>query len=223
METTKLGIPVGQGKVSGLLLRPDYAEALYLFAHGAGVGMTHPSMAAFAKGLADRAIATVRFNFPYMERGGGRPDVPPVAHATIRAAAMAAGKFAYDLPLFAGGRSYGGRMTSQAQSIEPIEGVKGLVFFGFPLHPAGKPATDRADHLAKVEVPMLFVSGDRDALADFPSLQTVVGGLGENATLHAISGGDHSLRVSKGSGRAPVDAFNEALDTAADWMKALIS
>ncbi len=177
----KLGIPVGQGKVSGMMVRPDYAEALYLFAHGAGVGMTHPSMVAIAKGLADRVIATVRFNFPYMERGGGRPDAPPVAHATIRAAAMAAQKFAYDLPLFAGGRSYGGRMTSQAQAIEPIAGVKGLVFFGFPLHPAGKPATDRADHLAKVNVPMLFVSGDRDALADFPSLETVVGGLGWNS------------------------------------------
>lgn len=221
MQALKLGIPVGKGKVSGILLRPDDVTALYLFAHGAGVGMEHPSMAAFAKGLADRGIATVRFNFPYMEQGGGRPDPPPIAHATVRSAARAAAKFAGDLPLFAGGRSYGGRMTSQAQSIQPIEGVKGIVFFGFPLHPAGTPATDRAEHLAKVEVPMLFVSGDRDALADPASLKSVVEGLGDNATLHVVKGGDHGLMVRKDSGRTPAEVFAEAVDTAAEWMKEL--
>jgi hypothetical protein len=219
VQALKLGIPVGNGRVSGLFLRPDDASALYLFAHGAGVGMAHPSMDANARGLAARGIATMRFQFPYMERGSGRPDPPPVAHAAIRFAAGAAANLAPDLPLFAGGRSYGGRMTSLAQSIEPIAGARGLVFLGFPLHPPGAPAADRADHLAKVEVPMLFISGDRDALADLEMLKTVVDGLGDRATLHTVSGGDHGLRVLKSSGRTPADAQNEALDAAAEWIK----
>jgi predicted alpha/beta-hydrolase family hydrolase len=219
MESQGITIPVFDGSVSGLLLRPSDANALFLFAHGAGVGMTHPSIAAMAGGLAERGIATLRYQFPYMEKGGGRPDPPRIAHATVRAAAAAAAKVAADLPLFAGGRSYGGRMTSQAQALDPIAGVLGLVFFGFPLHPAGAPATDRAVHLADVQVPMLFVSGDRDALGDIGLLRALVGGLGDRAALCVIRGGDHGLRVLRGSGRTAEEAQNEALDAAAIWMK----
>ena len=188
MQALKLGIPVGGERVSGLLLRPDDARALYLFAHGAGVGMMHPGMEANAHGLADRGIATLRYQFPYMEKGGKRPDPPRVAHATVRAAHAAAAKFADDLPLFAGGRSYGGRMTSQAQSIEPLVAVRGLGFLGFPLHPAGAPSIERADHLSQVQIPMLFVSGDRDALADVELLKSVVAGLGDRGRTYAVLG-----------------------------------
>ena len=222
MQALKLGIPVGDGRVSGLLLRRDDAKALYLFAHGAGVGMLHPSMEAYARGLAARGIATLRYQFPYMEKGGGRPDPPKIAHATVRAAAAAAAKFAGDLPLFAGGRSYGGRMTSQAQAIDPIPGVRGLVFLGFPLHPAGAPSIDRADHLTQVQIPMLFVSGDRDALADMSLLKRLVASLGERAMLRAIEGGDHGLRVLVKSGRTPAEAQAEALDAVAEWIVGLI-
>lgn len=218
MQALKLGIPVGGERVSGLLLRPDDAKALYLFAHGAGVGMMHPSMEANARGLADRGIATLRYQFPYMEKGSRRPDPPRVAHATVRAAAAAAAKFAGDLPLFAGGRSYGGRMTSQAQALEPLAGVRGLVFLGFPLHPAGAPSIDRADHLNQVQVPMLFVSGDRDALAEVDLLKSVVAGLGDRATLHLIASADHSLKVAAKSGRTAAEAEAEALDSIAEWM-----
>jgi predicted alpha/beta-hydrolase family hydrolase len=220
MQALKLGIPVGGERVSGLLLRPDDAKALYLFAHGAGVGMMHPSMEANARGLADRGIATLRYQFPYMEKGSRRPDPPRVAHATVRAAAAAAAKFAGDLPLFAGGRSYGGRMTSQAQALEPLAGVRGLVFLGFPLHPAGAPSIDRADHLNQVQVPMLFVSGDRDALAEVDLLKSVVAGLGDRATLHLIASADHSLKVAAKSGRTAAEAEAEALDSIAEWMTA---
>lgn len=218
MQALKLGIPVGEGRVSGLLLRPDDAKALYLFAHGAGVGMGHPSMETNARGFAQRGIATLRYQFPYMEKGGGRPDPPRIAHSTIRAAAAASAKLAGDLPLFAGGRSYGGRMTSQAQALVPIEGVRGLVFLGFPLHPAGSPAIDRADHLEKIEVPMLFVSGDRDSLADMSLLEPLVDQLGERSTLCVIKGGDHGLRVPAKSGRTPAEAQSEALDAVASWI-----
>jgi len=218
---TPLSIPVGGGQVSGLLLRPDGAKALYVFAHGAGVGMNHPSMASNAQGLAERGIATLRFQFPYMEKGGGRPDPPPVAHAAIRAAVAKATELAPDLPLFAGGRSYGGRMTSQAQSIAPLPRVRGLVFLGFPLHPAGNPGIERADHLERVEIPMLFVSGSRDALADVSLLQPLVEGLGERATLHVVDGGDHGLRVLASSGRSNDDAQAEALDAVAEWITRL--
>jgi predicted alpha/beta-hydrolase family hydrolase len=218
MQAFKLGIPVGEERVSGLLLRPDDARALYLFAHGAGVGMTHPSMEANARGLADRGIATLRYQFPYMEKGSRRPDPPRIAHAAVRAAAAAAAQFAQDLPLFAGGRSYGGRMTSQAQAIEPLAGVRGLVFLGFPLHPAGAPSIERADHLRQVHVPMLFVSGDRDALAEVELLKSVVAGLDDRATLHLVEHADHGLRVPAKSGRTPAEAQAEALDAVAEWM-----
>lgn len=218
MQALKLGIPVGGERVSGLLLRPDDAKALYLFAHGAGVGMMHPSMESNARGLADRGIATLRYQFPYMEKGSRRPDPPRVAHATVRAARAAAAKFADDLPLFAGGRSYGGRMTSQAQAIEPLAGIRGLVFLGFPLHPAGAPSIERADHLSQVNIPMLFVSGGRDALAELELLKSVAAGLGDRATLHLVEHADHGLRVPAKSGRTPAEAQAEALDTAAKWM-----
>jgi predicted alpha/beta-hydrolase family hydrolase len=218
MQALKLGIPVGGERVSGLLLRPDDAKALYLFAHGAGVGMMHPSMEANARGLADRGIATLRYQFPYMEKGGARPDPPRIAHATVRAAVAAAAQFASDLPLFAGGRSYGGRMTSQAQALEPLAGVRGLAFLGFPLHPAGAPSIERADHLSQVHIPMLFVSGDRDALAEVELLKSVVAGLGDRATLHLVEHADHGLRVPVKSGRTPAEAQAEALDALAEWM-----
>jgi predicted alpha/beta-hydrolase family hydrolase len=218
---TRLAIPVVGGQVSGLLLKPDDAKALYVFAHGAGVGMTHPSMASNAQGLAKRGIATLRFQFPYMEKGGGRPDPPGIAHATVRAAVAKGAELAPELPLFAGGRSYGGRMTSQAQSIAPLPGVRGLVFLGFPLHPAGKPGNERAEHLEQVEIPMLFVSGSRDALADLQLLRPLVGGLGDHATLHVVEGGDHGLKVLVSSGRTNEDAQAEALDAIAEWIERL--
>jgi len=196
--------------VSGLLLRPDGAKALYLFAHGAGAGMTHKSMESNAQGLAQRRIATLRYQFLYMEKGSRRPDPPKVAHAVVRAAAAHAAELAHDLPLFAGGRSFGGRMTSQTQADAPLPGVRGLAFLGFPLHPAGKPGIERGEHLARVEIPMLFVSGDRDALAELGLLRPVVARLGGRATLHVVAGADHSLRTAA--------AETEALDTLAEWM-----
>jgi predicted alpha/beta-hydrolase family hydrolase len=215
---TPLTIPIGEGQVSGLLLRPDGAKVLFVFAHGAGVGMNHSSMASNAQGLAERGIATLRFQFPYMEKRSGRPDPPRIAHAAVRAAVGAAGEMAGDLPLFAGGRSYGGRMTSQAQSLLPLPGVRGLVFLGFPLHPAGQPGIERADHLAQVQVSMLFVSGSRDALADVDLLKSVVEPLGARATLHIVDQADHGLRVPAKSGRTAEEAQAEALDAAAEWM-----
>ena len=216
MESLK--IPLGDEFISGLLLRPAGAKALYLFAHGAGAGMTHRSMESNAQGLAGRGIATLRYQFPYMEKGSRRPDPPRIAHAAVRAAAAEAAGLAPGLPLFAGGRSFGGRMTSQAQADSPLPGVRGLAFLGFPLHPAGKPGTERAEHLARVQVPMLFVSGDHDALAGLDLLQLVVNSLGERATLHLVAHADHSLKVPAKSGRTAADAEAEALDAMADWM-----
>ena len=218
MEAERISIAVGAESVSGLLLRSPKARALYLFAHGAGVGMTHKAMESNARGLAERGIATLRYQFLYMEKGSKRPDPPRLAHAAIRAAASEAVKLAADLPLFAGGRSFGGRMTSQAQADEALPGVRGLAFLGFPLHPAGKPGLERADHLSRVEVPMLFVSGDRDALAELDLLQPVVDGLGDCATLHLVRNADHSFRPAARSGRIAADVEAEALDAMAEWM-----
>ncbi len=214
----ELKIRVGEESVSGLLIRPSDAKALYLFAHGAGVGMTHRSMVSNAEGLATRGIATLRYQFPYMEKGTGRPDPPRIAHAAVRAATAAAMQLAPDLPLFAGGRSFGGRMTSQAQAEAPLQAVRGLAFLGFPLHPAGKPGIERAEHLARVQIPMLFVSGSRDALAELSLLGPVVADLGDRATLQVVAGADHSLKVPAKSGRTAEDAEAEALDALADWM-----
>ena len=218
MDSVSLRIPIGPESVSGLLLRPPDAKALYLFAHGAGAGMTHRAMESNAHGLAARGIATLRYQFPYMEKGGKRPDPPKVAHAAVRAAVAEAARQAPDLPLFAGGRSFGGRMASQAQADSPLPGVRGLAFLGFPLHPAGKPGIDRADHLGSVHVPMLFVSGTRDTLAELDLLRPVIAALGNRATLHSVDQADHSFKVAAKSGRTPADAEAEALDALADWM-----
>jgi len=217
MDPLNVSIPVGEDEVSGLLLRPPKARALYLFAHGAGTNMTHPSMASNAEGLAERGIATLRYNFLYTEKGGKRPDPPRLAHAAVRAAAARAAELAGDLPLFAGGRSFGGRMTSQTQAEEPLPNVRGLAFLGFPLHPAGKPGVDRADHLANVRVPMLFISGTRDALAELDLLQPVIATLGGRTSLHLVDEADHSFKVAAKSGRTNAEAEAEALDALANW------
>src|SRR5947199_1733262 len=177
-------IAVGDAhRVSALLLMPPRARACYVLAHGAGAGMSHPFMAAVAQGLNERGIATLRYQFPYMEQGGKRPDPPPLAHATVRAAVTAAASHVPALPLIAGGKSFGGRMTSQAQAASPLPGVRGLVFLGFPLHPAGRPADERGKHLFEVQVPMLFLQGTRDELATLHLVQSLAAWLGALATL----------------------------------------
>ena len=218
MVAEEIVVRIGDDSVSGLLLRPDDAKAVYLFAHGAGAGMTHRAMESNAQGLAERGIATLRYQFPYMEKGSRRPDPPRIAHATVRAAASEAVALAPDLPLFAGGRSFGGRMTSQTQAEAPLPGVEGLAFLGFPLHPAGKPGIERAEHLSRVQIPMLFVSGERDALAELELLKPVVAGLGERAALHVVGKADHSFKVAARSGRSPAEAEAEALDALAEWV-----
>ena len=203
--------------VSALVLRPDAPRACFVFAHGAGAGMTHSFMETFASGLCERGIASLRYQFPYMEKGGKRPDPPAVAQATIRAAVAKAAEIFPDLALIAGGKSFGGRMTSQAQAVAPLAGVRGLAFVGFPLHPAGKPSTDRADHLAKVAIPMLFLQGTRDTLAEAALIEPVVQRLGPHATLHLVEGADHSFHVLARSGRNNREAMNEILDAFAGW------
>lgn len=204
-------------RVSGLLDLPDAARALYVFAHGAGAGMAHRFMAAAAAGLARRGFGVLRFNFPAMERGAKRPDPPALAHAAVRAAVDAAARLAPGLPLIAGGKSFGGRMSSQAQAAMPLPGVRGVAFFGFPLHPAGKPATDRAAHLAEVGVPMLFLQGTQDELAQPELLRGVVAPLGARATLVWLDGADHAFHVPARSGRKDAQVLDEALDAFAAW------
>jgi uncharacterized protein len=216
----QLSFAVGNDtSVSALLQVPRGAEALLVLAHGAGAGMAHPFMAAMAGGLAERAIATLRYQFPYMERGSKRPDPPQLAQATVRAAVAAAAQAQGQLPLFAGGKSFGGRMSSQAQAKEPLVGVRGLVFVGFPLHPAGKPSQERAKHLADVKVPMLFLQGTRDALAELTLLQPVCKSLGKRATLKLFAEADHSFHVPAKSGRKDAEVFAELLDVTAAWIK----
>ena len=209
------------GTVSAILTQPANARACYVLAHGAGAGMRHASMDKIANGLADRSIATLRFNFPYMEKKQGRPDQPAVAHAAIRAAVEEAARLSPGMKLVAGGKSFGGRMTSQAQAKTPLPGVKGLAFLGFPLHADKKPSTERAEHLAHVEIPMLFLQGTRDGLADLGLLKPVIATLGTKATLHEIAGGDHSFAVLKKSGRTNDEALTEVLDTLAAWIDQL--
>ena len=221
MDATPITIAVGTEHTSGLLLIPPDATALYLFAHGAGAGMTHKALESNAQGLAARGIATLRYQFLYMERGSKRPDPPRLAHAAVRAAAAKAVQLAPDLPLFAGGRSFGGRMTSQAQALDPLPHVRGLAFLGFPLHPAGKPGVDRADHLADISIPLLFVSGERDALAELDLLKPVVASLGERATLHLVAFADHSFKVAAASGRTAAETAAEALDALTAWLTPL--
>jgi uncharacterized protein len=219
MKLEPLRISVDErGSVAGLLLRPPQPRACYVFAHGAGADMTHRFMVEVADGLAERVIATLRYQFPYMEKAGRRPDVPAVAHATVRAAVAEAGRRCPDLPLLAGGKSYGGRMTSQAQALRPLPNVRGLVFFGFPLHQARKPSTERARHLADVHVPMLFLQGARDKLAEPDLIGQVVKALGAHASLHEIADADHSLHVPLRSGRRDADVLNEALDSLVAWL-----
>jgi len=210
----------GAGMVSALWTAPVEPSAVYVYAHGAGAGMTHRFMQDSADGLAERGIATLRFQFPYMEQGSKRPDTPKTAHAAVRAAVAAAAQRAPGLPLYAGGKSFGGRMTSQAQAAAPLPGVRGLVFFGFPLHPAGKPADDRAAHLADVQVPMLFLHGTRDELADPELLGAVVQRLGALATLEQVAGADHSFHVLARSGRTDAQVLAGLLDAMARWISA---
>ena len=211
----------GGEQVSTLWQLPPNPCACLALAHGAGAGMTHKSMTAIADGLAERGVAVLRYQFPYMEKRSKRPDSPRVAHAAVRAAVAEAEKRAPQLPLFAGGKSFGGRMTSQAQALAPLGSVRGLVFFAFPLHPARNPSADRADHLASVKVPMLFLQGTRDALADVSLLGPLVKSLGSRATLTLIEDADHSFHVPAKSGRTDADVLAEMLDAAVQWMTAV--
>jgi predicted alpha/beta-hydrolase family hydrolase len=209
------------GVVSALLSRPDQPRACYVFAHGAGAGMTHSFMEAFANGLSERGIASLRYQFPYMEKGSKRPDPPAIAQAAVRAAVAKAAEIFPGVTLIAGGKSFGGRMTSQAQAASPLPGVRGLAFVGFPLHPAGKPSIDRADHLAKIDVPMLFLQGTRDGLAEVTLIEGVVKRLGPLATLHLVEGADHSFHVLARSGRNDREVMDEILDAFAGWADAI--
>ncbi len=206
------------GEVSSLLILPERPRALYVLAHGAGAGMRHPFMEAVAQRLAGQRIATLRYQFPYTEQRGRRPDPEPVLLATVRAAVAAAGGAATGVPLVAGGKSMGGRMTSRAAAAEPLPLVTGLVFLGFPLHPAGQPGVSRAEHLARVDLPMLFLQGTRDALADLALLRPVLERLGARATLRVIEGADHSFRVLKRSGRTDEQALDELAAAVPGWL-----
>jgi uncharacterized protein len=208
----------GDATVSGLWLAPPGAKAAYVFAHGAGAGMAHKSMAAIAEGLGERGVATLRYNFLYMERGSKRPDAPALAHMAVRAAVAKTHEFAPKLPLFAGGKSFGGRMTSQAQALDPLPNVSGLVFFGFPLHPAGKPSDERAKHLNDVTIPMLFLQGTNDALATLDFLKPVVKRPGKRTTLALFQDADHSFHVPAKTGRKDPEVLADILDTTAAWM-----
>ena len=203
-----------------LLDAPKNPVACYVLAHGAGAGMEHPFMAAVAKGLAERNIATLRYQFPYMDKGSKRPDPPKVAHATVREAVAEAAKKLPGVPLFAGGKSFGGRMTSQAQAIEPLAGVKGLAFLGFPLHAIGKPSDERAAHLYEVKVPMLFLQGTKDDLADLSLLRPVVKKLGRRASLEEFEEANHSFHVPARSGRSDAQVMADLLDRLARWISA---
>ena len=201
-----------------LLDAPGDPVACYVLAHGAGAGMRHPFMAAAAKGLAERGIATLRYQFPYMDAGSKRPDSPKVAHVAVREAVAEAARRLPGVPLIAGGKSFGGRMTSQAQALEPLPGVVGLAFLGFPLHPPGKPSDERAAHLADVKVPMLFLQGSRDDFAQLDLLQPLVKRLGKRATLELFEDADHSFHVPARTGRKDAEVMEELLDILAKWI-----
>jgi uncharacterized protein len=206
-------------RVSGLLQSPPGARVCYVLAHGAGAGMAHPFMAAVAADLAERGIATLRYQFPYMERGSKRPDPPKLAQATVRAAVAEATRLLPEIPLIAGGKSFGGRMTSQAQAVDPLPGVRGLAFLGFPLHPAGRPSQDRAKHLFDVHIPMLFLQGMRDALAMLDQLEPLCKNLGSRATLKLFQDADHSFHVPARSGRRDPQVRADMLDVFAAWIE----
>lgn len=218
----QINIEVDGSRVSGLLIAAEGARACYVLAHGAGVGMKHGFMTAVAKGLADRGIATLRYNFLYMEEGRRRPDSPKVAQAAVRAAVNEAARALPGLPLFAGGKSYGARMTSQAQAEAPLASVRGLIFLGFPLHPPGQPSDDRAGHLSSVKLPMLFLQGTRDEFADLDYLNPLVKRLGAGATLKLFDDADHSFQVPAKSGRNDVEVMTELLETLAVWIDGVV-
>jgi uncharacterized protein len=219
IDVEALGLPIaGAPLVSALLCVPPAARACLVFAHGAGAGMTHVFMGRACDGLAARGVATLRFQFPYMERGSKRPDPPPVAHTAVRAAVDLARQRLPGLALFAGGKSFGGRMSSQAQALLPLPGVLGLVFFGFPLHPAGKPSLDRADHLDRLRCPLLFLQGTRDALAEPALLHQLHARLGAKSMLVELSDADHAFHVRAASGNNDAQVMAALLDAAAGWM-----
>lgn len=221
--TDTITIPLEEGaSVSGLLNLPAQARACLVVAHGAGAGMQHPFMGQVAGGLAERGIGTLRYQFPYMQKGSRRPDPPKVCHATVRAAIATASRLAPSLPLLAGGRSFGGRMTSQAQAAAPLPAVRALVFLGFPLHPARQPSDRRADHLSSVRIPMLFLQGTRDELAVLELLEPVVRRLGDLATLKLFADADHSFHVPARTGRNDAQVRTEMLDALASWTESII-
>jgi uncharacterized protein len=207
------------GEVSALLLMPKGAKALLIVGHGAGAGMRHRFMEDLAARLAERGVATLRYQFPYMEKGSKRPDSEAVLTATVRSAVAAANELGCGVPIFAGGKSMGGRMTSLAAAKESLDGIKGLAFFGFPLHAAGKPSAERGKHLVEVNVPMLFLQGSRDMLADLKLLKPLCRRLGKRAELFIVDGGDHSFHVLKSSGRSDDEVLKEVVEKVAEWMK----
>ncbi|HSW19998.1 MAG TPA: alpha/beta family hydrolase [Ramlibacter sp.] len=217
MTPLQIALPEGAA-VSALLMQPQAPRACFVFAHGAGAGMDHPFMAELSSALAQQSIATLRYQFPFMEAGSKRPDTPAVAHAAVRAAVDSAAALLPGVALYAGGKSFGGRMSSQAQAQAALAGVRGLIFVGFPLHPAGKPSSERAQHLADVGVPMLFLQGTRDALADLALIKTCTQGLGKRAQLHVVDGADHAFHVLVRSGRRNADVIDELATTIAGWI-----
>src|SRR2546428_3356238 len=212
----------GTERMEHLLIAPPAARALLVRAHGDGAGMRHPFLDTVARGLAERGIATFRYEFAYMEERKRRPDLPAVAEERVRAAVVEAARAARGLPLLAGGKSFGGRMTSSAQATAPLSGVRGLVFFGFPLHPPGRPGTKRADHLDAVRIPMLFLQGTRDDFADLALLEPVCRRLDTRATLHIVEGADHSFRVPKRAGRTESDVMTELVQTVEAWSRKIL-
>ena len=224
LKTKQLAFAVpGASHVSALLQAPKAARACYVLAHGAGAGMNHKFLASVAAELYDRGVATLRYQFPYMEAGAKRPDSPKIAQATVRAAVAEAARLLPRVPLIAGGKSFGGRMTSQAQAQDALSGVRGLAFLGFPLHAAGRPSRDRGDHLFDIRVPMLFLQGTSDALADLEELKPLCRALGTRATLKLLKDADHSFHVPAKSGRDDQQVLTEAMDALMGWLQAVLA
>jgi uncharacterized protein len=215
-DSVRIVVP-GAGEVSGLFMRPGHAHALVVLAHGAGAGMAHPFLERLADELQSVGVATLRYQFPYMEHKRRVPDPPKALAATVVSAVRCAAGLAPDLPRFAGGKSMGGRMTSQAAAAQPLDGVLGLVFFGFPLHPPGRPGTTRADHLARTALPMLFLQGTRDQFAELELLRPICDRLGAGVTLQTIEGADHSFHVLKRSGQNDADVLRGLAQAVAAW------
>jgi predicted alpha/beta-hydrolase family hydrolase len=231
MDSPKVRSPVGEllsfsvddgPRVSARLALPLAARACYVLAHGAGAGMEHPFMSAVAAGLAERGVATLRYQFPYMERRARRPDPPALCHATVRAAVAECARRVPTLPLIAGGRSFGGRMSSQAQAQKPLPGVRGLAFLGFPLHPAGRPADSRAEHLSRVDIPLLFLQGTRDALAERLLLEALLARLGARASVSWLEDADHAFHVPARSGRNDAQVMSTLIGSLCKWLEGLL-